>query len=969
VRGLVWLARLILLSVALAIAAPAATAPAAPAAAPQQQAVVAGIEIHGSRRIPAETIRSRMFLRPGDVLDAATIERDFMSLWNTGYFDDLRFEREDTTKGVVLHVYVKEKPTIREIKYAGLNAITQSDVLDRFKERKVGLTQESQYDPTKVKKAEVVLKELLAEHGHQFATIRTEIRPIPPAAVAVTFVVKEGPKVKVGRIKFVGNQKLSTRYLRSTMHNTKPIGLPHSIFLENIFARTYDASKLSEDQERIRILGYQSKGYFKAIVEDPETKIHDTHLGWKALLWGPLLAIPATHKTGKAVDITIPVVEGDRYTLDKITFSGNKAVSNTEALRKMIPLKDGEIFNSEAIRKGIENLRKAYGQLGYINMTSVPDTHIDDEKKLISLTWDIDEGKQFFVRRIEFTGNTTTRDKVIRREFAIEEGQAYNSQLLDFSILRLNQLNYFNPLKTEQDAEIKTNPNATPPSVDINLKVSEKGKNSIGLTGGVSGLSGSFIGINYSTNNFLGLGETLSVQADVGNLQRDLVFGFTEPYMFDRPLQVGFTVFTRKFNYNEAKQYNLLVGQKLSLPTATLNLLQNYTQSDTGFTVTSSYPLRRSLKRVGLTYSYDVSSIQTFSDASTQLFQQLAFRNFAGPNALKGIVTSKVIPVFTLNSVDRAFNPHSGKSFFVSSDLSGLGGTVRSIRPVIDYKQFVPLKLFRPNKEGHNVLGYHIQAAFITGYGGRVAPPFERFYLGGENDIRGFDIRTLSPIAYLVDTVNFPLINPDDPCVNTGGACSGVPKDPSNPRRGNISVPIPIQRLVYPGGDTSIVGNLEYRIPIAENHVVVAIFADTGIDAIMRQSQLRVNPENLTSLNGTLFGCNGLDASFNCTGGVPLNFTGELKPVAGTNWQPRLSTGAELQVMMPIINAPFRIYWAYNALRMNRFAANPSQITRGMFPAGGAGDFSFQQALATYGTDYKLLEPRKTFRFTVSTTF
>ena len=899
-----------------------------------------------------------MFLKPGDPIDPLSVDRDFSSLWNTGYFDDLRFEREDTTKGVVLHVYVKEKPTIREIKYSGLNAITQSDVLDRFKERKVGLTVENQYDPTKVKKAEVVLKELLAEHGHQFATIRTEIRPIPPAAVGVTFVVKEGPKVKVGRIKFVGNKKLSSRFLRSTMHNSKPIGVPHSIFLENIFARTYDATKLSEDQERIRVLGYQSKGYFKALVEDPQTKIRDSG---RSLLWpfgGP----------GKRVDITIPVVEGERYTLAKINFTGNKAVTNTEALRKLIPLKDGDIFNSEAIRKGIENLRKAYGDLGYINFTSVPDIQIDEDKKALTVNWDLDEGKQFSVRRIEFIGNTTTRDKVIRRELALEEGQVYNSRAWEFSLLRLNQLNYFEPLKAEQDSEIKTN-NQTA-TVDINLKVKEKGKNSIGLTGGVSGLTGSFIGINYQTNNFLGLGETLSVQADVGNLQRDLVFGFTEPYMFDRPLQVGFTIFTRKFNYNEAQQYNVLAGQKLNLPQQYLNVLQNYTQSDTGFTVSASYPLRRSLKRVGLTYSYDVSTIQTFSDASTQLFEQLAFRNFAGPNALKGIATSKVVPIFTYNSVDRQFNPHSGKSFFTSVDFSGLGGTVRSIRPVLDYKQFIPVKLIRPNREGHNVFGYHIQAAFVTGYGGRVAPPFERFYLGGENDIRGFDIRTVSPVAFLADTVNFPLINPDDPCAGSGAVttCTGVPKDPTNPRRGNITVPIPIQRLVFPGGDTSVVGNVEYHIPFG-TPVVLVIFADGGMNAITRPGQLRVNDQNLATLNSTFFGCPGLDAGFNCTGGVPLSFTGDLKPIGGTNYQPRVSTGMEVQVMVPVINAPFRIYWAYNALRMNQTINTPSQITRSMFPVGGAGDFTYQQALAAFAPGYRLLEPRKTFRFTVSTTF
>ncbi|HVP65587.1 MAG TPA: POTRA domain-containing protein, partial [candidate division Zixibacteria bacterium] len=158
-----------------------------------QQGVIEDIRIHGNRRIPADTIKARMFTRPGDVFDQNAMERDFHALWNAGYFDDLRIEKEESPKGWIIHVYVKEKPTIREIKYEGLNAISQSDVLDKFKELKVGLSQESQFDPTRVKKAEVVLKELEAAHGHQFANIRTEIRQIPPAAVGITFNIKEGP--------------------------------------------------------------------------------------------------------------------------------------------------------------------------------------------------------------------------------------------------------------------------------------------------------------------------------------------------------------------------------------------------------------------------------------------------------------------------------------------------------------------------------------------------------------------------------------------------------------------------------------------------------------------------------------------------------------------------------------------------------------------------------------------------------
>ena len=236
-----------------------------------QQDVIADVEVHGNRRIPAETIKARIFTHAGDVYDPAAIERDFNSLWNTGYFQDIRFEREQTPKGWVLHIYVKERPTIREINYEGLNSVSKSDVLDRFKEAKVGLSVESQYDPTKVKKAEVTIKQLLAEHGRQFSTVRTEIHPIPPNAVSITFVIKEGPKVKVGKIIFEGNKHVKSRILRGAMKNLKPIGIPHSIFLENLFSKTYDATKLDEDTERVRA-EFQNRGYFKVVVQEPKTK-------------------------------------------------------------------------------------------------------------------------------------------------------------------------------------------------------------------------------------------------------------------------------------------------------------------------------------------------------------------------------------------------------------------------------------------------------------------------------------------------------------------------------------------------------------------------------------------------------------------------------------------------------------------------------------------------------------------------
>jgi outer membrane protein insertion porin family len=912
-----------------------------------QQDIITEIVVHGNRRIPAETVRARIFSRPGDVYDPAALERDFNSLWNTGYFEDIRFEREQTPKGWRIHVYVKERPTISEIDYLGLSSVSKSDVLDRFKDRKVGLSPESQYDPTKIKKAEVTIKELLSEHGRQFATVRTEVRPIPPAKVSVTFVIKEGPKVSVGKITFVGNKHINSRTLRAAMKNLKPIGIPHSIFLENIFAKTYDATKLDEDTERVRA-EFQNRGYFKVLVQDPKTEIHDTgHPGFH---------IPLLMKgQGKAVDITIPIDEGEQYRLGAITFNGNKEVTNLKALRALFPMKDGDIFSREKVAKGLDNLRDAYRQLGHINFTSIPNTTFDEDKKLVNLSIDIDEGKKFYVRRIEFSGNTTTRDKVIRREVALEEGQVYDERLWKLSLLRLNQLGYFEQLKPDDPNVTETHLDEKNGTVDLTLKVREKGKNSIGLNGGVSGLAGAFIGINYSTNNFLGLGETLSVQTSIGNIQRILSFGFTEPYLFDRPIQGGFTVFTQKFNYNQARQEAILTGQQVNLPASFLQNLQNYTQSSSGFTTSVSYQLHHSFKRVGISYSFDTSSIVAVSDASKILFTDLAFRGISGPNTLSGIVTSKIIPSFSFSTIDSPISPKKGTSVFLGGEISGLGGTVRTVRPTVQYKHFKPMQ------KGRNTIGFNLQGSFLTGYGGVVAPPFQRFYLGGENDIRGFDILSVSPVAFLPDKGSIILRNPDG---------TAVPKDPSNPLRGNYTIPVPVERIVFPGGDASLVTNLEYRFTIA-GPVALAPFVDVGMNPIIRGSQLRLNAGQLADINSTVFGCPTLDIALNCAGGHLQNppFSENLQIVSSTNWIPRMSTGLELQVFLPVVNAPFRVYWAYNPLRLDNITRGPVPITRDMFPPGAAGDFTFEQAARSLAPEFQLREPRKTFRFSVATTF
>ena len=307
---------------------------------------------------------------------------------------------------------------------------------------------------------------------------------------------------------------------------------------------------------------------------------------------------------------------------------------------------------------------------------------------------------------------------------------------------------------------------------------------------------------------------------------------------------------------------------------------------------------------MGITYSFDRSSIVALSDASKMLFTDLAFRGISGPNSLNGIITSKILPSFSFSTMDSPISPKRGTSVFFGGEIAGLGGTVRSVRPIVQYKHFIPMQ------KGRNTVGFNVQGSFLTGYGGVVAPPFERFYMGGENDLRGFDIRSVSPVAFLPNKSSITLPNPDG---------TAVPKDPDNPLRGAYTIPVPVEQIVFPGGDASLVSNLEYRITIA-GPVRLAPFVDVGMDPIIRGSQLRINPGQLgghqhhgVRLSRARY-CPEL-----CRRPSQNPVLAESADCELTNWIPRMSTGLEFQVFLPVINAPFRVYWAYNPLRLDTF--------------------------------------------------
>src|SRR5215470_2688521 len=363
------------------------TPEAASAAAQSGATVIERIEFNGNRRIRTDTLKARIFSRDGDPYNEETLRRDFQALWNTQFFEDVKLRVEESATKLnakVIVFEVRERPVIRRIRYDGIHSVSESDILDRFKERKVGLTVESQFDPTRIKKAEVVLKELLGEHGRQFAKVTPQYERVASSnAVILVFKVEEGAKVKVGRISFKGNHAFSDRKLIRAMRHDRPYAIPLYITNISVMHKTYDREKLNEDLE-VGIRGiYQDNGYFRVVVGEPILENIDT-IGWR-------MGVPVAGRShGKAVNITIPIEEGERYrmgTLKIVSADPDKALSlKVDALKTIFPLHDGDVFSTAKIRKAMQDYTKAYGQYGFIDFTAEPGFDIHDDSKKIDVT-------------------------------------------------------------------------------------------------------------------------------------------------------------------------------------------------------------------------------------------------------------------------------------------------------------------------------------------------------------------------------------------------------------------------------------------------------------------------------------------------------------------------------------------------------------------------------------------------------
>jgi outer membrane protein insertion porin family len=631
------------------------------------------------------------------------IREDFQRLWATNFL------------GKVVVFNMEERQRIRIVDYEGLTKVDQSAIEARLKEKGLAVRLDSFLDPGTLKRVASVVRELYAEKGYQYVEVTPDVKEAEgPKLVHITFSIVEGPKVAIRDVEFIGNRDMTDDALAKVLKENKAEGLLTLMGGKG----TFKEDKFAEDAQAI-VDYYRDRGYINAQVGQPVLKVLDDS-GDGRTRW---------------VQMRIPVTEGRRHAIGDLSFEGNTIV-NAEVLRRLFKVKSGDRYSQKDIRKGLETAREVYGSGGYFEFTGYPDLkpRVEQSQRgteagvtglspggdpIVDVTIRVDEGKQYFINRITFAGNTHTRDPVIRREMALVEAGVFNTQALKNSIQRLNQLGYFKALDAEGVKVEKAD--GADNKVDIELKVEEQNRNQISFGAGASQNEGFFGNASFTTSNFLGRGESVTVSLQKGSRANNYQIAFSEPFVFGRPITMGVALFSRKIDYRISSTE------------------VDYSEARTGVNLTTGVPLRR-FTRGFVTYGYEVVDTSASNALATALESDSSLT--AAFLLAEGRHTeSSITPSIVHNTVDNPFVPRSGMRLTGRYQYAGgfLGGTSDFIKPDVEAIFYRPVSR-------RTALGIRAQAGLVRNYGSNELPYYLRYFLGGETQIRGTDIRSVGPM-------------------------------------------------------------------------------------------------------------------------------------------------------------------------------------------------------------------------------
>jgi outer membrane protein insertion porin family len=651
------------------------------------QEILEKIEIVGNDRVTPETILYYLTVREGDYYITDQFRRDFRVLWSTGFFSNIKFEEAQGTRGRIVRITVEENPVVKAITYKTGKKVKEKDVVSKLKEKDQSILPYSYYSPYKLQRIKDTITDLLFEKGLLASKIDTEIVKQGKNEVDVLIKIDEGPKIRVGDVVFEGDTKLLPSSLKWSMKDNRPHSLVNWVLGKDV----YKQNKLTDDVDLIK-KKYQENGYMEAAVGQPRIE----EIEKRSLVF----------KKQKMMRLIIPITPGYLYRVGEIKVEGNKAV-NIKYLRTMVKLQPAEVYSTKDREKSVDGIGEIYRDGGYVYVQVIPVENLDPKRKIVNITFNIVEGEVAFLNRIDFRGNNYTKDKVIRREMMIREGDRFSLSMFKNSILRIKQLGL---VDLEKDPDIKPDPD-DPTKMDVQVNVKELQRNNIQFTAGYSGYEGTFVAFSYSTVNFLGAGETLELTAQQGKLVKNYSFGFSEPYLFDKPITAGFNIYDRKTDYSS---FGLFKQKTKGIDLSVGTRLFRMWRANMTYTI----------QKVNVTYPQGTAHSSIYGSGS--------------------FYESSITPMLFRSTIDSPLTPTHGTQYSVSMKYAGtfLGGAIDLIKPQVEFTYYHPI--FGRGPKAH-VIGFHAQFQLVKAINNSEIPYWEKFFLGGERSIRGYEVYTIGP--------------------------------------------------------------------------------------------------------------------------------------------------------------------------------------------------------------------------------
>jgi len=621
------------------------------------QPLVKKIDVQGLRRIDEYAVRNKISQKIGEPLNPDAVSQDIKNIFTMNYFEDVRVEMEFYEGGVRLIYIVVEKPTISNINFHG-NEEYDDDTL----REQILISRGSIADATLIQENALKIRAYYESKGYWLAEIVPVVHKINETSAVVTYLINERQKVSIDNIVFEGNRSISDDDIEDVMETSE-----WWMFSWLTSGGYYNSLNMKKDIEEIRNL-YFNNGFINVRVSEPEIRLKEEE---------------------EEMDITITISEGKQYSVESISLADNKAYP-TEELSEMIKLMPGEIFRRNILQEDIKTLTDFYSERGYALISIAPDVKPVPNKDAVDVVYRIIEGDIFHIGRIEIGGNIKTKDKVIRREIRLDEGDKYNSAKIKRSYQRLYNLNFF------ETVELKPKPRSKEKLLDMDVTVKDKQTGMFTVGGGYSTLD-KFMGmVDLSYGNFLGNGQNIKLRGEFSSSSTTYELSFHEPWLFDKEISMTMGVYRKKREYNE------------------------YDWKSTGFRIGFGKALSE-YWNANVQYKLEEVDISNIDDDANDRIKALE-----GPS-----LTSEISPSIARDTRDYFLDPHEGSRNALYLSFAGLGGDNKFVKGIFDSQWFFPI--------GPTTFSIRGRFGYARGIMGEELPDYEGFRVGGINTVRGLD--------------------------------------------------------------------------------------------------------------------------------------------------------------------------------------------------------------------------------------